>query len=426
MIKKVIKKLFLVIFLFMLVYYPPIIQFNILHIIGIISWIYIMLNNKKIAKNISIPKVVNIYIIIVTFIIYLAIVAIYNEQPVGDAIKSFLFWGFDVVPGCIVVSYIFIKSKFDNLNLINLLLLVSLVQAMLTIMTYLIPEFQTIFINQMINYGFNEERLLYLSSFRWYGIATNLGFTTSIVQAFFSVIALYLSINLNWKYFLIVPILLFSAVVNSRNSILVFTIGLVLIILDMFFSKKKLKTFIRFLVLITLMIVIFIILMTALKVFSLRTYEWLIEGIKGLFLLLLGGSNNSSTNYFSYFTEKTQYTLPNKLINIILGTGEYANGNNNQNFATDIGYVNDIWLGGVLYAVAMYIISFHIVKKIYNNSINNTKLIKFISLFSLLLLFIQNIKGYIFSINDFTTIVFLFYIYLYVFKNVNIEKEVIS
>lgn len=49
----------LLILLFLLIYYPPIIRFNTLHIVGFISWTIILLKNKSILNYFSMRKMLD-------------------------------------------------------------------------------------------------------------------------------------------------------------------------------------------------------------------------------------------------------------------------------------------------------------------------------------------------------------------------------
>ncbi|HCQ8931602.1 TPA: hypothetical protein OMI06_002658, partial [Enterococcus faecium] len=121
-------------------------------------------------------------------------------------------------------------------------------------------------------------------------------------------------------------------------------------------------------------------------------------------LNIFGGSDNAIYGIGDYFVNKNNYKVPTELVQFFFGTGNYANGDNVLNFRTDVGYINDIWLGGVFYLLAIVLFfitkTFKMKKNIKNNYLN------FISNFFILSFLILNIKGYVFSINEFTTFFF--------------------
>ena len=98
-----------------------------------------------------------------------------------------------------------------------------------------------------------------------------------------------------------------------------------------------------------------------------------------------------------YYFNPQNYILPNGL-SIMIGVGTYTGGN--LGYATDIGYVNDIYLGGVIYLCMILFFFYYVLRSFYRGQ-NVTY--KFIYQFGLIVLLISNIKGYVFSYNELTS-----------------------
>ena len=416
---KKIYYLLTIVFTFLLIYYPPLTSINMLHVIGVISWVYIFINFFKIIRHFNMEIIVIIYIVLFSFMIYLAIIAAANGTSIAIANKSFLFWTADVIPASIVIVDL-LGRKLNRNNgkeiseqFLKLIMIVGFIQAGLSLIAFLNPNFQAWFISQMINYGYDETRYTALANFRWYGVASNLAMTTSVVQAFISVIMIYLAVNYKITYLFGAFAVFFSAFINSRNSFVVVTVGIALMLLLNLKNKKINVNKVIKVIFITLVSGIFIsTMMYILSEVSPVTYEWLVDGISDFIKLIFGSySSDGSNDYVDYVTDSSVYTLPPTLGSILFGTGEYTNSSNILGFATDVGYVNDIWLGGVVYALAMYSIFILAINKLihYYNSKNNGKFV-FISLFFLSQFIVQNVKGYVFSLNDLSTLFILFFI----------------
>ncbi|OTO93066.1 hypothetical protein A5853_001322, partial [Enterococcus faecium] len=219
---KFFENLLVVIFLFFLIYYPPIMSMNILYGLGFFSNIYLLLNmfltKKKVEINVNYLK---LYTIFFLFFIYLALIAYSNFYSPMEASKSVLFWLFSIFPSLIMLNYYFKKNKFSLMNFTNIMLCVGIVQSGFAILAFFNTEFQTWFIERMINYGYSDTRFSQLASFRWYGLSSKLGYTMPAVQAFLCIITIYLSIYYSKKYLFLTPFLFFSAVINARISFII-------------------------------------------------------------------------------------------------------------------------------------------------------------------------------------------------------------
>ncbi|MGH2083156.1 hypothetical protein [Aerococcus urinaeequi] len=416
---KKIYYLFAIVFSFLLVYYPPVISINMLHIVGAISWVYIFLNMFKIYRYFNMEIIAILYILIFSLMVYLSIVAIANGNSVSTANKSLLYWAIDIIPASVVIADLLnrkinTKSSQDVIDkFFTIIMIIGVIQAVLSIIAFLNPNFQAWFISQMVNYGYEEARFTALAAYRWYGVSSNLGMTTSVVQAFIAVIMIFLAIESKLSYIFAAFILFFSSFINSRNSFVVLAIGILLIILmNLNTNKISVNKILKVLFIFLIIGTFATFLMYILAILSPRTYEWLINGITEFIQLIFGSySTDSSYDYVDYITNSNVYTMPPKISGILFGTGQYANGSNSLLFATDVGYVNDIWLGGLVYVTFLYSLFLSAIIKLikYFNNKRNKKYL-FITLFFLSQFLIQNVKGFIFSTNDFSTLFILFFV----------------
>jgi len=290
---------------------------------------------------------------------------------------------------------------------VNNLLYVGTIQGVLSVIAFFNSNFQTWFIEKMISYGYSDTRFSQLSAFRWYGVSSKLGYTMPATQAFLCVLTIYLAINYSKKYLLISPILLFSAIINARISVVIFLIGILLIMIELF-RKKQMRIFRNFLLVFFIIIIIGIVGLNLLSTFNYNTYEWFTSGITGLF----GNNDTAVYGIGNYFTDLNNYSLPNSSIQFFFGTGNYANGSNQLKFSSDIGYINDIWLGGIIYLILITGLFIYMSYKLRAYKQKDVFFL-FISNFFILSFLVLNIKGYVFSINEFSTLFFVFYLYIF-------------
>jgi len=279
-----------------------------------------------------------------------------------------------------------------------MLLIVGSIQGIIAILCFFMPSFKDMIINIFVKSQnrLNEsgEIIYLLGNVRLNGLSSNLTFTTPVVQTLLGLISLYLTLNKNYKYVLLFPILVFSAIINARSTFIVLIYGILILI---FISVKKPKSILK-------LIFILIIFFTAIPIFtaliknsSELVYKWIFAGFDEIVKLLQGdnvGYFQTASNYF--------VRLPDS-VHIIFGTGRRIFGLG-LGLGSDIGYINDVWLGGIIFTSIVYIaiITFYI--KVYNNP---NKVGKFISLLFVFTFIILNIKGTIISNNDFINLSFL-------------------
>lgn len=406
--KKAALKWFTTVYLFFLIYYPPVFSVNVLYVQAFFSWLIlfvILITQKGVIKYTK--DQIKSFLFFLVILLYLWIVALVNKTSVLETSKSVLFWLVSVFPSLVVLNRAYSKLDFSMLEYLKSILDIGLIQAFFSIFAFFNSGFQSWFLQRMIAYGYSATRFSQISQLRWFGFASKLGFTTPAVQCFLGVLAIYLSILYSKKYLIYVPFLLFSAIINARIVFLIFLAGVLIIIVNET-SHVKVRNMINlFLIFLTTLLLIPVILQL-LKITNFKNYEWFTSGISQM----LGFSDTAVYGIGNYFFDKSNYLLPEGF-HLLFGTGNYANGDNKMGFSTDIGYINDIWLGGIFFAVVILIYFIHTSLSMRKYSVFQEKSINnFLAYFFLFSFFILNIKGYVFSINEFSTLFFSVFFFL--------------
>lgn len=402
----------LIIFLFFAIYYPPLFKINFLHIIGAISWVYILFHIKTIYKNQNIKKISKIYLLLSLLALYTYIVAYFNDNSFR-IIAIFLYWIFDIIPACIVTLDVCYRKKYKEIDLINIILIVGNIQGLLALLAFIYPNFKSAFMNRMIYSGF-QAVYLQLAEVRMYGVSSNLTYSTPIIQSMFAMIALYLAINKNIKYILFVPLTVFSAVINARTSVVIMLIGIVAILLSA--HKIRIKQIYRVTIIVFFSVVIISLIMYFVQKYAGETYKWLNDGIGEI----IGFINGDKIGYFTYVSNSSMYSVPSG-IDFIFGKGILAMGEMKYNAPSDIGWINDIWMGGIIYSIVIYISFLYILFQIYFCNNKKIAINKFLAIFSLGIFLVGNFKGIIISSNEFMTVIFLIVLYVKNYKLVAMD-----
>lgn len=395
-------RIVLVIVVFMLIYNPPIWHYKSLLVLFAISAVYIVINFNNIQRMFR--KVILGYCAWLLMFIYIALVAFLNNNP-ASYLKSFIYILAAVIPTSVMITSIIKKKGLDFHYLLDTILYAGLFQCGLAISAFFIRRIKNVLVALMISGGvFKDDTYsAYMQNLRLFGFSTGLTYGMPAVQAFLAIIALYLAINKKGKaikYFLMVPLFAFSGIINARTSIVIMGIGMIALAVS-FSNKNTASAKIKALRIVGIAIIGIISIIFGLwliKTLSPNTYIWIDEGISQISRFF---NRDTSSGYFSYVTDKDQWSIPSGL-DLFLGTGIRVLDPNKYGVSTDIGYVNDLYFGGILYSLLLYVLiaKYHLQIRL-SKCISSPGLSRFLSLFFLASFIVLNYKGYVFDLNNF-------------------------
>lgn len=360
---KIIRYTILAVVIFFMLYFPPIININPLYILFVISTFYLLkisLINKKIwVSKFTIQTVLVLAMLIILEIVVSSANNLLSVRSINDLL--FMICSF-VIVSIAIRNYCIIHHVTNN-ELFTVLLSVGLIQAIFSLIAYLNTEFQSWFIHRMIDYGYEASRFSQIAEFRWYGIATQLGFATPVIQMVFALMCIKCGLEKSCKYYFAALLMIFSAIINARLSVFILLGGIMIIFADKFCKKISKNEVMKIFAFLILGIIAAVILLEMMKRYSYNNYNWMVGGIKSFL-----GINTDLTGVFpvgNYFSNIDNYKLPDG-IHIITGFGRHLH-NTDIGYSTDIGFIIDIWKYGAFVSLILYILifcSFRRIKKI--------------------------------------------------------------
>ena len=192
------------------------------------------------------------------------------------------------------------------------------------------------------------------------------------------------------KYCVYIPFLIFIILVNGRTGIAVMLIGTVVAFCYMFVNKVRVVKLIKYTIILSIVACFSIM---SLKVISPTTYEWLNDGIQEIVKLFTTGEKEGN---FKVLIDNMWF-LPQG-IGMIFGEGHGVYAGEGKIFgvrSSDIGYVNDLFMGGLVYVGILYgsYIKFLLSKTISRSKTEISKINKSISLSFIAMLVAANYKG---------------------------------
>jgi len=330
----------------------------------------------KVNKNLLL-LLIGIVVSIIYFIIRASVV---NEDT------RILQNGF-IILQIIHVSFliIFLKKYGKTTDeLIKFPLNLALFQSFICIMMVVFPSLKGVALDL---YYKGQPENIFISANRIYGISNDYTFFTPAYHGILCTVALIYSIIQKWKYIVYIPFLLINILLNGRIGLVVFFVGA---LSAMFYLLIKGKSRTKVISYLFLSILSIISLLAIAKSIVPTTYNWIMLGINDTMSFLLDNELNGN---YSALLDDMLFFPPN----LIFGEGfrVYAgSGSAHGYYGSDIGYVNDMFMGGILYIGILYLSIYWFILKVNTRTIKKEFLLnKTISFSLLLMLLIANFKG---------------------------------
>lgn len=381
MSRKLTKKSKIVIYsivLFLFIYNPPIIPHLSFTYIAVITGLILALKYNKVLFKflINIKKYGGLKYLF-TFYGFYFLTAILNSVESGRIIEIISgFFRNIILEVCLfLVTFLIIfiakQNCFKFGEMIQCFIYAGMLQAMFSLLCFIFPAFHELCNRLMIQHVKSEElaSLMYMvSGYRNYGLASSIfdmfGFATSIIALF----AFNKAFQGSFPNFIFGLFISFSAIINARTSIILISCGIIsLLFLNISLRIEKKK--IIFIIIFLLFMVIFILGSTIYFAQIQKNREnisWIISGIDEIRMFVFEHKN---VGYFSALSNFVFF--PENLFHIVFGTGLLPSQKINRN--SDVGYIQGIWLYGIIGSIFLFSFFIILFKKLRKSDDENIK-----------------------------------------------------
>ena len=406
----------LVLLLYMVIYNPPIFTINCIRVLMFPCWLYLFINRKGMNKYINLRKVITAEILIGLLLTYGITIAIINNNPPTNFTHLF-YWFAGDIPFALSV-WIYLKKRNQGFReLILHIVIAGVIMAITSVAALVSPSIKTVFTQKMLDYGVQyAERL---SVYRNYGFAANLTSFASMLQSVICITCVFKAVRGEKKYILLFPLLALSAIINTRSSILFLAFG-ILVIFIVTVKKGQFVYVLRFIGIGILVLGFAEMGLNIIQTYNPQTLTWLTSGYGSIISFVTGSSSN--LGYFGELEHMIFDSFPSG-IELIVGVGSGVMGNTGAAYGvrSDVGFINDLWRGGILYFAIILFLYLTMLKHIYHSNILDKETVSFFSLYFFIIFILTNIKGSFFIHSDLTVVFWLIYTAL-VFNSDNHEK----
>ncbi|MGW8159260.1 MAG: hypothetical protein ACWGKN_12260 [Desulfoprunum sp.] len=269
----------------------------------------------------------------------------------------------------------------------DIILTMGMLQVFCITLTIIFPEFRKFIIDNSGSEGL-EDVFTRVNEFRIYGLARGYTFTMPLFQGLCIVIATALGFFKTSKYFLLIPIYIFSIAINARIALIsILIVPFVILFIGIKKNPGK-KIFGLIILLVSIYFVPQFISYKADNSSLYSTWSWLNSGIEEIIDFKSGEIAGNL-----YALTKTMWFYPEG-IELLFGTGVDVFGGIAK--SSDIGYVINLYYGGVILSILIYI-PYIVLLMTYckGNLIERT-----VNISVLVYLFLANFKGNVFRPNE--------------------------
>ncbi len=395
-----IRAILFFIVLYIYLYNPifKIIVFGSIKLLLFIAIIYILLHNKIgfIVKNFS-KEIFFTFLLVLYNIIWAAFGGIDSLTTAYVHIVWFLE-GF-IIPIFIIFKF---KDYFLKYDFKKIFIFIGSIASLITFFLILNPE-----INANVRDKVIVDSLDLFSdkwTFRGFTIAESSAFGYGITQGLILGFCLF-QLQKNYLYFIPIIFLFISIIFNARIGIVPVVIAIVLYI-----TTNRKFSFTKIIVLaLTIYIGFWALTSSSFSAKNTTSLEWGLSFFTDTFNFLTGKDQNS--NYSVLF--ENMLFIPDNTMDLFFGTGQniFLKGEK----TTDVGYVLQIYQGGLFYLTLMLLFLIYLFWRCYKKSRD-----KFLPILFVLTILIVNIKGNaLFMSHSFFRLFTFYYMYVIVYKKFN-------
>ena len=400
----------MILFMYLLIYNPPLfaplIRFNSVWLMILPSAAYVLMHRKELKEFTDIKAVVWTEAVLGAILGYLMLTAKINGNAVS-AFGYYVYWMAGVIPFALACWICLRKRGLGFEELMDHLLASGLIMAVTAVAALLIPAVKEFFVEKMIAYGIPY--MIKLSCYRYFGLAANLSSTAAYVQAVLACAALWRGVRGKPLWLAAVPVLALSANINVRTSVYLILAGMAAVFIGMLFCKDR-KVILKFFAASAVLIAAAFFGLGLIRLINPMTHEWLSRGIEQVSSFVGGEEVPYADGYFQELAWMLGAEHFPKGVKLIFGAGTEIMGTlaeDKYGTSSDVGFMNDLWRGGILYVAATCALYLRMLWKIARSKTVSRDTGVFFAVIFLFFFGITNIKGHFFIHSDLTALIWI-------------------
>lgn len=330
--------------------------FGLNNLLLLFAGVYCVINRKVFFRDILLYR--RELVLITLMIIYLLVIVTMTGGGYYEGVTA-LFGYFTTLLFLPIFLVHALISKVKTQGFFNIMISVGLVAATISILCLLFPGFNMFIRGIQSGEEMESVEDLGLSLLRSFGLGGNLTSAYGYMMGLFSAYCVLKINRVNKWYYLLFSIVFFvAAIINARTGVFPFFIALIFIL---FRSLRKFS--IKYLLIIGMFVLAGIIAFNYLERKNPEMYDYLY----GFFTFF------SSSNNFEQSSYSRMWFFPETLQGLIFGEGRNVfgigdNPNSSVGTTSDIGFVRNVFLGGIVFLFLLLIEQFTLFRNMYKRS----------------------------------------------------------
>lgn len=389
---RLIRLSFLWLYLFFIIYMPKIsdlaINIETEYISVVLLCILIvpyLIDKYNSEKNIGMnKKILKLFFGVFISSLYIVLIALITNNDLRILQNNFII--VQAMHMLIIVNNLE-KLGLDGNNILKFVFSTALVQGFLCILMIFIPTFRELAFSL---YYLNREENIFINRIRIYGISGDYTFFTPAYHGMLAAVATVKAALGDKNYLKYIPFILIAILLNGRIGLIVFAISTAIAIIFILVRKGQTLRIAK----ISLYFVNIILLsVIAIYILSPNTFKWILNGFESTILYIVKGEKIG--NYSALADSMISFPQG---IGFVFGYGHRIIGDLGRSKGfnpSDIGFINDMYLGGIVYISILYgsvllFFNHRLKKNIDFKNIFSEKILSAVLIISLL---ITNLKG---------------------------------
>jgi len=307
--------------------------------------------------------------------------------------------------GCLLLYKALNKMGLNNDEKMDFIFKVAVIQSLIALSALFIPFTKSISLDMF--YKGNSNQNIYISNGRLFGFCNgNFTYDFQVATSLIALTALNRALNTKKKkYYLISIIILIASILNGRTGTLIYLVGAMGLIIRLFIIKGKIM---QFAAIVGAFCLVLPIVSSALSTLSPNTYKLFSHAIDDFGAYREGNRKGTETEQLV-----NGIRLPEREAELLFGAGYriYARGglNYGYDYSSDIGYVNDIFMAGIFFALTIYYAYVNLAIK----SVKSNKKWQGQFLVFLIFMVMANTKGEMFRSQIIISVLVLLMVFIY-------------
>lgn len=412
MLLRFFKKFSYIVFLFIYIYGPPFHAFpfssdKLVHFAFLIS---LFLYPHRYQQLIRYPIVSLTMLIQSLTIVYTLVLYLFTPTSYNYIVQNLLLLTEVIISGLFFVALYLEWFRSDEEKEFDFFLfaiiVIGTVQSVISTVGVVNPQFNRFVNNELLFY---EKSYNFGIQYRGFGMSDDYFFTMPVVQGFAMVFCLFYVFKEKYLYLIPVPFLLLSISFNARIG---FTPVVVFTVLSLVFLVKRSEFKLRAVLLFIGAVVLFTLYFDPNLFWKSKFDQGVSFGYSFFDVTLKYFFSNQMDDSDNYAVLKEMAFLPERN-DLVFGTGENIFYSNHKN--SDIGYVNQLFYGGIIYLFLQFsvvFVAFYQSFKVSKRLREHTQA-RFVLVVALITFILSNVKGYFFLVKPGLRMVFLLFFLIY-------------